>query len=154
MLFDHCAECQRCCNVESGYPPLEITLTQREEKKLGSICIQIKCDHLGSNGCMLGDDKPFGCTLYPLSYNPQKQNFYFDADCPLMDVYIQGLADSQSEASAHLAKVSAGVAKLELSDPVFLQQNFEVDKSYFDLKKITPYKNKTKLKKSLQKATL
>jgi Fe-S-cluster containining protein len=154
VLFDHCAECQRCCNVESGYPPLEITLTQREEKRLGSICIQIKCDHLGNQGCTLGDDKPFGCTLYPLSYNPQKQNFYFDADCPLMDVYIQGLADSQSEASAHLAKVSAGVAKLEKTDPVFLQQNFEVDKSYFDLKKITPFKTKTKPKKSSQKATL
>jgi Fe-S-cluster containining protein len=153
VLFDHCAKCQRCCNVESGYPPLEITLTQREEKRLGSICIQIKCDHLGNQGCTLGDDKPFGCTLYPLSYNPQKQNFYFDADCPLMDVYIQGLADSQSEASAHLAKVSAGVAKLEKTDPVFLQQNFEVDKAYFDLKKITPTKTKTKSKKSLHKAT-
>lgn len=154
MLFDHCAECQRCCNVESGYPSLEITLTQQEEKKLGSICIQVKCNHLGSNGCMLDEDKPFGCTLYPLSYNPQKQNFYFDADCPLMDVYIQDLADCQSEASAHLAKVSAGVSKLELTDPVFLQQNFEVDKAYFDLKKITPYKTKTKPKKSSQKATL
>lgn len=154
MLFDHCAECQRCCNVESGYPPLEITLTQQEEKKLGSICIQVKCNHLGSNGCMLDEDKPFGCTLYPLSYNPQKQNFYFDADCPLMDVYVQDLADCQSEASAHLAKVSAGVSKLELTDPVFLQQNFEVDKAYFDLKKITPYKTKTKPKKSSQKATL
>jgi len=153
MLFDHCAECQRCCNVDSGYPPLEITLTQREEKRLGSICIQIKCDYLGNQGCTLGDDKPFGCTLYPLSYNPQKQNFYFDADCPLMDVYIQSLADSQSEASAHLAKVSAGVAKLEKTDPVFLQQNFEVDKAYFDLKKITPTKTKTKSKKSLHKAS-
>lgn len=103
---------------------------------------------------MLDEDKPFGCTLYPLSYNPQKQNFYFDADCPLMDVYVQDLADCQSEASAHLAKVSAGVSKLELTDPVFLQQNFEVDKAYFDLKKITPYKTKTKPKKSSQKATL
>ena len=71
-----------------------------------------------------------------------------------MDVYIQGLADSQSDASVHLAKVSLAVAKLEASDPVFLQQNFEVDKAYFDLKKITPHKTKTTSKKSLQKATL
>ena len=154
MLFDHCAECQRCCNVETGYPPLEITLTKQEEKKLGSLCIQTQCDHLGAQGCTLGEDKPFGCTLYPLSYNPKKQNFYFDADCPLMDVYIQGLADKQSESSAHLAKVSLAVEKLEASDPVFLQQNFEVDKAYFDLKKITPHKTKTTSKKSLQKATL
>ena len=65
-----------------------------------------------------------------------------------MDVYVQGLADSQSEASAHLAKVSSSVAKLEQTDPAFLQQNFEVDKAYFDLKKITPFKTKTKSKKS------
>ncbi len=152
MLFDHCAECQRCCNVEPGYPSLEITLTRKEEKRLGSICIQTQCDHLGSQGCSLGEAKPFGCTLYPLSYNPQKQNFYFDADCPLMDVYTQGLSDVNSDASAHMAKVSRTVAKLEATDPVFLQENFAVDKTYFDLKKIKP--KKTKPKKSTQKATL
>jgi hypothetical protein len=31
--------------------------------------------------------------------------------------------------------------KLEEKDPVFLQQNYEVDKAYFDLKKITPKKS-------------
>jgi Fe-S-cluster containining protein len=152
VLFDHCAECQRCCNVEQGYPPLEITLTQKEEKRLGSICIQTQCHHLGAQGCSLGEDKPFGCTLYPVSYNPNKQKFYFDADCPLMDEYIAGLADSNSEASIHMAKVERTVAKLEEKDPVFLQQNYEVDKAYFDLKKITPKKSKSK--KSTQKATL
>ena len=152
MLFDHCAECQRCCNVEPGYPSLEITLTRKEEKRLGSICIQTQCDHLGPQGCTLGEDKPFGCTLYPLSYNPKKQNFYFDADCPLMDVYIQGLSDADSDASAHMAKVSRTLAKLEVTDPVFLQENFEIDKTYFDLKKIKP--KKTKPKKSTQKVSL
>lgn len=152
MLFDHCAECQRCCNVEPGYPSLEITLTRKEEKKLGSVCIQTQCDHLGPQGCTLGEDKPFGCTLYPLSYNPKKQNFYFDADCPLMDVYIDGLADSKSEASAHLAKVSRTVARLEVNDPDYLKENYAIDKVYFDLKKIKPKKNKSK--KSTQKATL
>jgi Fe-S-cluster containining protein len=153
VLFDHCAQCQRCCNVEPGYPSLEITLTQKEEKKFGSICIQTQCNHLGNTGCTLGEEKPFGCSLYPLSYNPKKQKFYFDADCPLMDIYVNSLGDSDSEASAHLAKVSKTVAKLEVSDPVFLQQNYEVDKAYFDLKKITP-KKKSKSKKSTQKATL
>ena len=69
-----------------------------------------------------------------------------------MDEYIAGLADINSEASAHMAKVERTVAKLEEKDPVFLQQNYEVDKAYFDLKKITPKKNKPK--KSIQKATL
>jgi len=152
VLFDHCAECQRCCNVEPGYPSLEITLTRKEEKRLGSICIQTQCAHLGPQGCCLGENKPFGCTLYPLSYNPNKQKFYFDADCPLMDEYITGLSDITSEASAHMAKVERTVAKLEEKDPVFLQQNYEVDKAYFDLKKITLKNNKSK--KSTQKATL
>ncbi len=152
MLFDHCAQCQRCCNVDAGYPSLDITLTQQEEKRLGSICITTRCDHLGDKGCTLGDDKPFGCTLYPLSYNPKKQNFYFDADCPLMDVYIDSLSDSKSEASAHMAKVSRTLAKLEVTDLAYLQENYAIDKTYFDLKKIKP--KKTKPKKSTQKATL
>jgi|GEM_PF-3624004 len=33
MLFDHCAVCRQCCTIEEGYPPLEITLTAREEKR-------------------------------------------------------------------------------------------------------------------------
>ena len=69
-----------------------------------------------------------------------------------MDEYIAGLADSKSEASAHMAKVERTVVKLEEKDPVFLQQNYEVDKAYFDLKKITPKKNKSK--KSTQKVSL
>ena len=69
-----------------------------------------------------------------------------------MDEYITGLSDITSEASAHMAKVECTVAKLEEKDPVFLQQNYEVDKAYFDLKKITPKNNKSK--KSTQKATL
>jgi hypothetical protein len=42
----------------------------------------------------MGDDKPFGCKLYPLSYNPKNKSFYFDADCPLMDPYIDSLQDA------------------------------------------------------------
>jgi Fe-S-cluster containining protein len=88
--------------VEAGYPPLEITLTAKERKKLGSVCIETRCDHLGPAGCNMGDHKPFGCNLYPLSYNPNNKSFYFDTDCPLMDDYLIGLADVQSDASAHL----------------------------------------------------
>ena len=69
-----------------------------------------------------------------------------------MDVYIDGLADSKSEASAHLAKVSRKVARLEVNDPDYLKENYAIDKVYFDLKKITPKKNKSK--KLTQKAIL
>ena len=65
MPFDHCAECRRCCFVEADYPPLEITLTQKEKKKYGSICIETDCPNLGPTGCVLGDTKPFSCKLYP-----------------------------------------------------------------------------------------
>ena len=32
MPFEYCAECQRCCHVDTGYPSLEITLTAAEIK--------------------------------------------------------------------------------------------------------------------------
>jgi Fe-S-cluster containining protein len=137
VLFDHCAQCQRCCNVEAGYPPLEITLTATERKKLGSVCIETRCDHLGPAGCNMGDHKPFGCNLYPLSYNPNNKSFYFDTDCPLMDHYLIGLADVKSDASAHLQKARQEIVQLEKTDPAFLQLNHEVDVVYFDLKRIT-----------------
>ena len=55
MLFDHCATCQRCCHVDPGFPPLEVTLTREEKKGLGSVCIENSCEHLGDAGCTLGD---------------------------------------------------------------------------------------------------
>ena len=148
MLFDHCAECQKCCNVEAGYPPLEITLTAKEQKKLGSVCIETRCDHLGPKGCTMGSDKPFGCTLYPLSYNPHNKSFYFDTDCPLMDDYFIGLSDQNSEASQHLQKVQKTIAQLEKTERAFLQLNHAVDTAYFDLKQIPAvhFKPKTKQK--------
>jgi Fe-S-cluster containining protein len=151
VLFDHCAQCQRCCNVEAGFPPLEITLTAKEQKKLGSVCIETSCTHLGPQGCTMGEDKPFGCTLYPLSYNPKNKNFYFDTDCPLMDNYMDGLSDKNSDAHQHLSKVNDIIVQLEKTDPAFLQMNHAVDVSYFDLKRITavhfnPKQNKKKSK--------
>ena len=147
VLFDHCAECQRCCNVEAGYPPLDITLTATEKKKLGSVCIETRCDHLGPQGCTMGANKPFGCSLYPLSYNPNNKSFYFDTDCPLMDQYMRDLKIADSDASLHLAKMQHNIQRLEKSDPLFLQRNHEVDITYFELKKIPALHSTSKQKK-------
>jgi len=136
VLFDHCAICKQCCHVEDGYPSLEVTLNKEETVRLGSVCMDRNCQHLGSNGCTLGDEKPFGCTLYPLSYNPQKRAFFYDTDCPLMPEYISQLESKTSEASQHLAVVSKTIRLQEKRDPSFLQRNFEVDKDYFELKRL------------------
>lgn len=136
MLFDHCAVCQQCCHVEAGYPPLEITLTRNEQRTLGSVCIEQQCTHLGPTGCTMGEDKPFGCKLYPLSYNPKNKSFYFDTECPLMDPYIASLKDESSDASMHLKGAQQVILRLEKTDPDFLKTNHAVDQAYFDLKKI------------------
>ncbi len=154
MLFDHCAECQRCCHIEAGYPPLEITLTRTEKKKLGSVCIEQQCPHLGPSGCTMGDDKPFGCKLYPLSYNPKNKSFYFDADCPLMDAYMGELTDKDSDAALHLGHAQQVILQLEKTDAPFLKNNHAIDEAYFDLKKIPArLTSKIQTKKSKQKAT-
>ena len=112
MLFDHCAECQLCCRIDEGFPPLEITLNKSEKQNLGRLCITSTCKHLSAQGCTLEDDKPFGCQLYPLSYNPKTQDFFFDAACPLMTVYRQQLHDPNSEASHHLSRMTAVIQQL------------------------------------------
>ncbi|MFM7697929.1 MAG: hypothetical protein ACKO69_03590 [Limnohabitans sp.] len=124
-------------------------MTATEQEKLGSLCIQTRCDHLGPTGCRMGDHKPFGCNLYPLSYNPNNKSFYFDTDCPLMDDYLHGLSDVGSDASIHLQKARQEIVQLEKIDPAFLQLNHQVDVAYFDLKRITavhfsPKQNKKK----------
>ena len=111
MPFDHCAECRRCCFVEAGYPALEISLTKKEKKDLGSVCIETNCVHLGPVGCTLGERKPFSCTLYPLAYNPTRREIYYDTDCPVMPEYIRQLDDAASEASMHLAKCQSEQAR-------------------------------------------
>lgn len=136
MPFDHCAECRRCCFVEEGYPPLEISLTKKENKNLGSVCIETNCPHLGPVGCTLGDLKPFSCKLYPLAYNPARREIFFDTDCPVMPEYVRQLKDKTSEASRHLADCTKELARLEKTDSGFLKNNFEIDNDYFDLKKL------------------
>ena len=133
MLFDHCATCQRCCHVDPGFPPLEVTLTREEKKGLGSVCIENSCEHLGDAGCTLGDAKPLSCKLYPLAFNPKTKAFFFDIDCPLMPMYESQLQDPASEASNHLRQMSEAVKELSKSDPQFLTSNYRVDSYYFDL---------------------
>ena len=133
MLFDHCAQCQRCCHVDPGFPPLEVTLTKQEKKGLGSVCIERSCDHLGDTGCTLGDAKPFSCKLYPLAFDPKAKAFFFDTDCPLMPAYQSQLQDPGSEASHHLRQMSQGLDALAASDPTFLRANYGIDSYYFDL---------------------
>ncbi len=136
MPFDHCAECRRCCYIEQGYPSLEISLTKKEKSQYGSICIETQCTHLGPSGCTLGEDKPFSCKLYPLSYDPESKKVYYDTDCPLMPEYIRQLKDESSEASKHLASCKQEFARLEKSDRAFLKGNFDIDSDYFDLKRL------------------
>ncbi|MFZ4787642.1 MAG: hypothetical protein ACOYLL_06100 [Beijerinckiaceae bacterium] len=111
-------------------------MTQTETARLGSVCIEDNCANLGSNGCQLDDDKPFGCTLYPLSYNPHSRDFFFDSECPLMPTYIAQLADASSEASQHLAQMRQTITELEQKEPAYLLHNHMVDIDYFDLLKL------------------
>lgn len=136
MLFDHCAECKRCCVVDPGYPPLEVSLTNAETQKLASICIETACPHLGSNGCTLGPSKPLSCSLYPLSYNPKRKVFSIDQECPISSEYGEQLKDPMSDASAHLSEMKERIRQLNKEDQKFLRDNHKVDVSYFDLKKL------------------
>ncbi len=124
-----------------GFPALEITLTSNEQHQLGSICIEINCPHLGVSGCTLGPDKPFSCHLYPLVYNPMEKTYHYDTDCPVMPAYIKQLKVPGSEAQSHLQAIKVSIEHLESKDPEFLINNFEIDQSYFEIKKL-PYQNK------------
>ena len=134
MLFEHCAVCRSCCHIEPGFPPLEVVLRKSEKKTWGSICIDGQCAHLGESGCRLGDDKPLGCQLYPLSFEPNSRSFFYDSECPLMPEYQRQLSDPQSDASAHLRRMKKKLFALEKTDPGFLNSNFQTDLDYFDLK--------------------
>jgi Fe-S-cluster containining protein len=134
--FHHCAECQRCCNVDPAYPPLEITLTAKEQNSMGDLCLHGDCEYLGPNGCVSGEAKPFSCKLYPLAYNPKSKIFYYDVECPLMTEYIQQLNQPDSVASKHLSAMRSEIDMLAKSDQLFLQRNYRVDSEYFELKRL------------------
>jgi Fe-S-cluster containining protein len=143
MLFDHCAQCRRCCHVDAGFPPLEVTLTAKERGSLGSVCIQTQCEHLGDAGCTLGDTKPLSCKLYPLAFDPKTEVFFYDSDCPLMPQYQLELQQPGSDASTHFAAMNTELQALKNSDRKFLTSNYRVDSDYFDLR---PLQTKTMLK--------
>ena len=133
MLFDHCAQCQRCCHVDADYPPLEVTLTRQEKKIYGKVCIETRCDHLGPAGCNLGEAKPVSCKLYPLSFDHKANAYYFDAGCPLLPEYQRQLKNPDSEASQHLKEMDQLLQQLIHTDEDFLKRNREVDLDFFEL---------------------
>ena len=95
----------------------------------------------------MGEDKPFACSLYPLSFDPSRRQFMYDTECPLMPTYIRQLKQVGSEAQAHFSLVQSAILGLESKDPAFLRRNFSIDADYFDLKKL-PH---TSLPKEAQK---
>jgi len=144
MLFEHCAQCQRCCHIEEDFPPLEVSLTKKESRVYGSICIENHCTHLGDRGCDLGEAKPVSCKLYPLSFEPSSRTFQFDVECPLKDRYFAQLADPKSDASLHLLSMSNIIKRLEKTDHEFLESNYAIDVDYFELETlpVSPFKPK------------
>jgi Fe-S-cluster containining protein len=110
-----------------------VNLTSLERRSLGPICIATRCQHLGNKGCTLEKNKPFGCDLYPLAYDPEGKRFYFDRECPLLPTYMRELDVSGSDASRHLARMQAAIRRLEKTDLNYLRANFEFDRDYFDL---------------------
>ena len=133
MLFDHCAQCQSCCHVESGYGPLEITLTQKESKRFRHLCIEDRCEYLGPKGCILGDQKPLSCKLYPLSFDPEDKQYYFDAACPLLPEYKRQLNDPFSDATKHMLEMNRLLLDSSVADKSFLKRNREIDLDFFEL---------------------
>ncbi len=136
MLFDHCGVCKRCCVVDPGFPPLEVSLTSAESKVMNSICIVSACPNLGPTGCELGETKPLSCSLYPLSYNPKKKKFSIDKECPVASEYINQLSEEGTDASMHLSTMKSKIQEIENSDIKFLKENHRVDVSYFDLQEL------------------
>jgi Fe-S-cluster containining protein len=116
---------------------LEITLTQHESIRHQHLCIEDRCQHLGNQGCTLGDDKPLSCKLYPLSYDHQSDQYYFDAACPLLPEYTRQLQDPQSDASAHLHEMNRQLTQLAAVDSDFLKRNHAIDLDFFELVPVT-----------------
>ena len=136
ILFDRCASCQRCCHIDPGYGPLEVTLTQSEQHRLGSVCIETQCPHLSTNGCALGAAKPFACSMYPVSYDPHNRLFSLDVECPLVPDYLQDFDDPETAAGQHLRQTMQTIQQLEIAEPGFLLKNHAIDAEFFDLQRI------------------
>jgi len=132
-LFDYCAVCRKCCHVEEGYPPLRIPLLPAERISIKSLEIKKNCRFLSNTGCVKGAEKPFACSQYPLSYDPDTRHFFFDSDCPLFEVYRSQLDTPGSAARSHFLSVLSRLKTLEKTNFGYLKQNFSLDADYFDL---------------------
>ena len=135
-MFDRCASCQRCCHIDPGYGPLEVTLTQSEQHRLGSVCIETQCPHLSQDGCALGGTKPFACSMYPLSYDPHHRRYSLDVECPLTPGYLEDFADPETAAGKHLRQTMQVIQQLERTESSFLLENHAIDSKFFDLQRI------------------
>ena len=80
---DHCASCRWCCVFDAedcweipcgsdGNPLFIFNL----EKTEGNI----PCPHLGENGCVLDDDKPLDCKMWP--FRKMNGRLAVCTDCP------------------------------------------------------------------------
>jgi Fe-S-cluster containining protein len=136
MPFEYCAECQRCCHIDAGYPSLEITLTAAEIKTHHSICIERRCAHLGANGCRLGNQKPFSCQMYPLVYEPHTKRFFYDSECPVMPRYLEQLRIPRSAARRHWRQIQTTIKALRVEDFDFLERNYAIDADYFAIQPV------------------
>jgi len=131
--FDHCKVCRKCCHVNPGYPALEIPLLPPGKKRWHRLVIESQCQFLAHAGCKLGQEKPFACEQYPLSFDPVEDRYYFDADCPLYEQYQHDLRVDGSEAQRHFLRVDKRLQQLKKKNPDFLKHNFELDADYFEL---------------------
>lgn len=132
-LFEYCAVCRKCCHVEEGYPPLRIPLLPAERISIRSLEIKKNCRFLSNTGCVKGAEKPFACSQYPLSFDPETNRFFFDSDCPLFEVYRSQLSTPDSPARSHFLLVLSRLQELKKTNPGYLKRNFALDADYFDL---------------------
>lgn len=133
MPFEHCKVCKKCCHVDPGYPSLEVPLLAAEQKRWKQLVIDTSCRFLGASGCDLGSAKPFACEQYPLSYDPDQNRYYFDADCPLFERYQDELRVDGSQAQEHFERIRNRIDALRQRRSTFLARNFALDTDYFEL---------------------
>jgi len=120
-LFDRCAECRQCCKSIDSYLHIHVFALEHGLRGrlvasgLDTAKIVIPpgdtCRFLGSDGCTLGDIKPFHCRFYPLFLLPGDA-IGIDTECSCSKEYISQLGDPSSDASRHLKYARNEIAKL------------------------------------------
>ena len=56
-----------------------------------------KCIFLRKWGCLIYENRPYGCRLYPLIYNPYEKKFEMDSICPYNSEFKISDTDIESE---------------------------------------------------------